>query len=211
MRVLLTGGSGGLGGAITEEFRKHGHVVYKPTRAELDLAGKVSLKYTDFDVVICNAGINPIKPIANITSEEVMKVNYTSHLEIVQQCLPFMINQGFGRIVSVGSIWIDTAKPGRLAYSASKNALHSMTKAIVAEHGRDGIIANTVSPGYILTDLTKQNNTPEEIERLREVIPVGSLGLPNEVAKLVYSLTFDNQYIAGQNIVIDGGFSCATY
>jgi len=211
MKVLVTGGSRGLGRSIANEFSKHGHVVYKPTREDIDLNNKVSLKFTDFDAVICNAGINPIKSITEISSEDVMRVNYTSHLEIIQQCLPFMIKQGFGRVVNIGSIWIDTAKPGRLAYSVSKSALHNLTKAITAEHARDGIIANTVSPGFILTDLTKQNNTPKDIKRLKSIIPVGRLGLPDEVAKLVYSLTFDNQYIAGQNIIIDGGFSCTTY
>lgn len=211
MRVLVTGGSRGLGKAIAKEFSKHGHVVYKPTRQDLDLTGKMSLKFAEFDAVICNAGINTIKSITEISDEEVMRVNYTSHLEIIQQCLPFMVKQGFGRIVNIGSIWIDSAKPGRLAYSASKSALHALTKAITAEYGSDGVIANTVSPGFILTDLTKQNNSPDDIERLERSIPVGSLGLPTDVAKLVYSLTFDNRYIAGQNIIIDGGFSCVTY
>lgn len=211
MRVLITGGSRGLGEAIANEFGKHGHVVYKPTRQDLDLTGKVSLKFAEFDVVICNAGINPLKPITEISDEEVMRVNYTSHLEIVQQCLPFMIKQRYGRIVNIGSIWIDTAKPERLAYSASKAALHALTRSITAEHGSDGVIANTVSPGFILTDLTKQNNSPDDIKRLEKSIPLGRLGLPEDVAKLVYSLTFNNHYIAGQNITIDGGFSCATY
>ncbi len=211
MRVLVTGGSRGLGKAIAKEFSKHGHVVYKPTRQDIDLTGKVSLRFAEFDAVVCNAGINPIKPITEISDEEVMRVNYTSHLEIVQQCLPFMVKQGFGRIVNIGSVWIGTAKPGRLAYSASKSALHALTKSITAEYGSNGIIANTVSPGFILTDLTRQNNSPDDIERLEKSIPVGRLGMPEEVARLVYSLTFDNRYIAGQNITIDGGFSCTTY
>ena len=211
MRVLVTGGSRGLGEAIVNEFSKNGHIVYRPTREDIDLTGKVSLKLTNFDAVICNAGINPIKPITEISDEEVMRVNYTSHLEIVQQCLPFMAKQGFGRIVNIGSVWIDIAKPGRLAYSASKSALHALTRAITAEYASEGVIANTVSPGFILTDLTKQNNTPEDIKRLEKSIPIGRLGMPDEVAKLVYNLTFDNHYIAGQNITIDGGFSCTTY
>jgi 3-oxoacyl-[acyl-carrier protein] reductase len=211
MRVLVTGGSRGIGEAIVKEFNKHGHVVYSPTREDINLANNVLLKHTEFDAIICNAGINPIKSTIEISDEEVMRVNYISHLEIIQQCLPYMVKQGFGRIVNIGSIWINTAKPGRLAYSASKSALHSLTKAITAEYTQNGIIANTVSPGFILTDLTKQNNTLEDIKKLEQNIPVGRLGLPNEVAKLVYNLTVDNNYIAGQNIIIDGGFSCTTY
>lgn len=211
MRVLLTGGSGGIGNAIAREFEKHGHVVYTPTRSDIDLSKEVKLKFVDFDIVVCNAGINPIKPITDISDEEVMRVNYTSHLEIVQQCLPYMIGQGWGRIVNIGSIWIDTAKPGRLAYSASKAALHSLTKFITAEYAVNGVIANTISPGYVMTELTHKNNTPEELGKIRERIPVKRLGLPIEIAKLAYNLTIDNQYIAGQNIIIDGGYSCVTY
>lgn len=211
MRVLLTGGSGAIGDAIAKEFRKHGHVVYAPTRSDIDLSKEVKLKFADFDIVICNAGVNPVKPITDISDEEVMRVNYTSHLEMVQQCLPFMIGQGWGRVINIGSIWMDIAKPGRLAYSASKNALHSLTRFITAEYGVNGVIANTISPGYIMTDMTRQNNTQEELAAITEQIPVKRLGLPIEVAKLAYNLSVDNQYIAGQNIVIDGGFSCTTY
>jgi 3-oxoacyl-[acyl-carrier protein] reductase len=211
MRVLVTGGSRGIGKAIVDEFQKHGHIVYSPTREDIDLSNKISLKFTEFDVIINNAGINPIKPVTEISSEEVIRVNYLSPLEITQQCLPFMIHQNYGRIINIGSIWIDLAKPGRLAYSASKNALHSLTKALTAEYAQYNILSNTVSPGFILTDLTTQNNTNEELDELAENIPVKRLGLPKEIAKLTYLLSIENTYISGQNIIIDGGYSCTTY
>jgi 3-oxoacyl-[acyl-carrier protein] reductase len=211
MRVLVTGGSRGIGQAITKEFEKHGHVVYRPTREDIDLTKSVSLKFIEFDIIINNAGINPLKSVIDISDDDVMKVNYLAPLSIIQQCLPFMIKQNYGRIVNIGSIWIDTAKPNRLAYSASKSALHALTKAVTAEYAQHNILANTVSPGFILTDLTRQNNTAQEIEVLREKIPAKRLGVPEEIAKLVYILTVDNGYIAGQNIIIDGGFSCTTY
>jgi NAD(P)-dependent dehydrogenase (short-subunit alcohol dehydrogenase family) len=211
MRVLVTGGSRGIGKAIVNKFEKHGYVVYSPTREDINLSNKVSLKFKEFDIIINNAGINPIKPVTEISNEEVMRVNYLSPLEIVQQCLPFMINQNYGRIINIGSIWIDSAKPGRLAYSASKNALHSLTKALTAEYAQYNILSNTISPGFIGTDLTYQNNTKEEIALLSKQIPVGRLGLPEEIAKLVYTLSVENNYIAGQNIIIDGGYSCTVY
>jgi 3-oxoacyl-[acyl-carrier protein] reductase len=122
-----------------------------------------------------------------------------------------MVHQKYGRIINIGSIWIDLAKPGRLAYSASKNALHSLTKALTAEYAQYNILSNTISPGFILTDLTTQNNTPEELEKLKENIPIKRLGLPSEIAKLVYLLSIENTYISGQNIKIDGGYLCTTY
>jgi NAD(P)-dependent dehydrogenase (short-subunit alcohol dehydrogenase family) len=211
MKVLVTGGSRGIGKAIVDLFIHNGHSVSSPTRSELDLTQPINLQDREFDIVINCAGINPIKTLDWIHDNEVMMVNYLSPLEIIQQCLPYMVEKQYGRIINIGSIWIDTAKPGRLAYSASKNALHALTKAITAEYGHWGILANTVSPGFIETELTFQNNTPDEILKMIHNIPANRLGKPEEVAKLVYQLTIENTFISGQNIIIDGGFSCTTY
>lgn len=211
MKVLVTGGSRGIGKAIVNLFVANGHSVYSPTREELDLTQPINLERRDFDIVVNCAGINPIKTLDWVDDNDVMVVNYISPLGIVQQCLPHMVDQQYGRIINIGSIWIDTAKPGRLAYSASKNALHALTKAITAEYGHYNILTNTVSPGFIETELTMQNNTPEEILKMLHNVPASRLGKPEEVARLVYQLTVENTFISGQNIIIDGGFSCTTY
>lgn len=211
MNVLVTGGSRGIGKAIVDIFANNGHSVYSPTRKELDLSQPIKLNNCEFDIVINCAGINPIKKLEDISGDEVMRVNYFSPLEIIQQCIPYMINNHYGRIINIGSIWIDLMKPGRLAYSASKNALHSLTKSITAEYGHFNILTNTISPGFIETDLTYQNNTQEQLDSLACLIPLGRLGTPEEVAKITYQLTVDNNYISGQNIIIDGGYSCTIY
>jgi NAD(P)-dependent dehydrogenase (short-subunit alcohol dehydrogenase family) len=135
--------------------------------------------------------------------KDLKNVKY-SYLKIIV----LLINKKFGRIVNIGSIWSHISKEKRAAYSASKSALESLARSITSEYGRFGIIANTVSPGFILTDLTKQNNTDEEMALLKNTVPLNKLGEPNQVAELVYFLCNNNNYIAGQNITIDGGYTC---
>ena len=211
MNVLITGASRGIGQTIANLFLDKGHAVWIPTREELDLSKPVNLKNRQFDIVINNAGINPLKPIDQITDQEVMMVNYTSPFEIIQQCLPYMVKQNYGRIINIGSIWIDIAKPKRAAYSASKSALHSLTKSLTSEYAFNNILTNTISPGFIGTALTYQNNTKEELTLLSAQVPVGRLGTTEEIAKLVYFLTIENTFITGQNITIDGGYTCTTF
>lgn len=211
MKVLITGGSRGIGKSIVDFFTSKGHTVWAPSREVLDLSKPIKLDSPEFDIIVNNAGVNPLKFIRNISNDEVLRVNYLAPLEIIQQCLPYMVEQNYGRIINIGSIWIDTAKPKRASYSASKSALHSLTKSLTAEYAHEGILSNTISPGFIGTDLTYQNNTKEEIALLTGQIPVGRLGYPEEVARLTYQLTIENTFISGQNIKIDGGYSCTTY
>lgn len=206
-RILVTGGSGAIGSAIVHKFSNVGHIVYAPTREELDLTSTPKLTDTKFDVVINNAGINPLNDMLN-ADDMVMQVNYLSPLRIVQQCLPHMIENGYGRILNIGSIWVEQTKKNRSAYSASKAALDAMSRSITAEYAQHNILANTLSPGFVDTPLTHKNNSESEIETLRSQIPVRRLASPNEIADYVYMLTIKNTYISGQNIVIDGGFSC---
>lgn len=208
MKVMVTGGSGGIGSAIVNEFSLRGHEVYAPSRTELNLAADPVLTNSTFDIVINNAGINPLRLISDISDLEVMQVNYLAPLRIIQQCLPHMVVNRYGRIVNIGSVWVNLSRQKRGAYSASKSALDSLARSITAEYAQYNILANTVSPGFIETELTRKNNSPEELVKIQNDIPVGRLGAPTEIAKLVYTLTVDNTYISGQNIIIDGGFSC---
>ena len=208
MRVLVTGGSRGIGKEICNIFIKKGHEVIAPTRDELDLSKPITANYDKIDILVNNAGVNRIKSILEADDLETMQINYFSPLSLFKNCLPHMQKQYYGRVVNVGSIWVDFAKPGRSSYSASKNALQSLSKAITAEYANYNILANTVSPGFVLTDMTMQNNSEDDLRNIRSKIPLGRLGNPNEIACLVYFLSVGNSYISGQNIVIDGGYSC---
>jgi len=208
MKVLVTGSSKGIGKQIVDLFNINGHDVYAPNRDQIDLSKDFKLNRIDFDVIINNAGINPLNTIEEMDQELVMKVNYYSPLKIIQQCLPYMIQQRSGHIINIGSIWSNIGKERRAAYSASKSALESLARSITSEYGKYGILANTVSPGFILTDLTKQNNTEDQIKDLEKNIPLNRLGTVNDIANFVYFLATQNSYITGQNIIIDGGYSC---
>jgi 3-oxoacyl-[acyl-carrier protein] reductase len=208
MKVIITGGSRGIGLSIKTLFEKMGHNVYSPTRNELDLSKDFKLNDNTFDVIINNAGINPLNNIMDMDQEIVMQTNYYAPLKILKDCIPYMINQNYGRIVNIGSIWSHISKEKRAAYSASKSALESLSRSIMSEYGKYNILANTVSPGFIFTDLTINNNSVDQIEELKSSIPLNKLGNTEDVAKLVYHLTIENNYIAGQNIIIDGGYSC---
>jgi 3-oxoacyl-[acyl-carrier protein] reductase len=218
MIVLLTGGSRGIGKGIKDFFEKHNHIVLSPLKKEMDLSNLDHVKsylttIKDVDIIINNAGVNCLNSVESETIESLNKtlsVNYLSPFVICQHFLPLLKNKKYGRIVNIGSIWIDYAKNLRGGYSASKNALHSLTKTIVSEFSEYNILCNTISPGYILTDLTLQNNTKEDLENIKNQIPLKRLGNTDEIAKLVYFLTIENTYINGQNITIDGGYSCTS-
>jgi 3-oxoacyl-[acyl-carrier protein] reductase len=208
MKVLLTGGSRGIGKSIVKIFQKNNHSVYFPSREELDLSKEIILNSTNFDIIINCAGINPIKDFDSALEKEVMNINYFSPLNIIKQCLPYMIKNKYGRIVNIGSIWINLSKQGRSAYSASKNALDSISRSLTSEYAHNNILCNTVSPGFTDTELTKQNNSEEEILDIIKNIPVKKMCTTESIAELVYFLTVQNSYITGQNIIIDGGYSC---
>lgn len=218
MVVLLTGGSRGIGKSIKDFFEGYGHIVLSPSKKEMDLSNLENVKsylttIDDVDIIINNAGVNYLNNIENETIESLNKtlnINYLSPFIICQHFLPLLKNKNYGRIINIGSIWINYAKTLRGGYSASKNALHSLTKTIVSEYSEYNILCNTISPGYILTDLTLQNNTKEDLEIIKNQIPQKRLGNTEEIAKLVYFLTIENTYINGQNITIDGGYSCTS-
>jgi 3-oxoacyl-[acyl-carrier protein] reductase len=209
MRALVTGGSRGIGKAIVDQFILKGIDVYSPTKQELNLLDPdICLTNPNFDIVVNCAGINLLNELIKTSPKEIMQVNYFSPFKIIQQCLPYMINKKYGRIVNIGSILGNLSKPNRSSYSASKSALNSLSKSVTAEYSNYNILCNTISPGYINTELTYQNNTAEELLNISKNIPLTRLGNVDEIAKLVYFLTIHNTYITGQNIIIDGGYSC---
>ena len=218
--VLITGASRGIGKATKEIYEKNGWDVIAPTRSEMDLSDPESVtNYCDdliqrdirISAIVNNAGINEINEIDNVPYDEMrqmLQVDLESPIIILNKLVPMLKAQGKGRIVNIGSIWAVVSKPGRAMYSAAKNGIHGITNALALELGPHGILVNTVCPGFTLTELTRKNNTDEEIASISAGIPVRRMAEPDEIGKLIYYLgSFENTYITGQKIAIDGGYS----
>lgn len=217
-KVLVTGGSRGIGKAIAEKFREHGYEVAAPTRQELDLLNEKSIedyvtahKEEGFDVIVNNAGINDIHEVEDITDEEIermMATNLVAPIKLLRGFTGSMKKNNYGRIVNIASIWAVVSKSGRLVYSATKNGIHGVTNTLAVELAENNILVNTVCPGFTMTELTVKNNTPEEIAHISADIPMKRMARPEEIAEVVYFLCSEqNTYLTGQKIAVDGGYT----
>ena len=216
-RVLITGGSRGIGKAITQCYLNAGHEVILPGRDELDLASETSVnefivanQEKEFDVLINNAAENRISPIKDLPTaawQRMLMINLTAPFLLTKMVTPHMVQQGWGRIVNLSSCYSLVSRIGRAAYSSTKSGLNALTRTAALEYAENNVLVNAVCPGFVETDLTHQNNNPEQLQALCQQIPLKRLGKPEEVADMVFYLGSDrNSYITGQIIIIDGGF-----
>ena len=219
LSALVTGGSRGIGAEIVKLLSEAGCVVYAPTRQELDLANLKSVEefadgHKDItpDILILNAGQNMPKNIEDVTTShwlQTFDTNINSSFLLIREFVPRMATKTRGWVTAISSCYSERSREGRAPYSASKAALNSLIRSTALEFATSGILANAVAPGFVLTDLTRQNNTPEGIQQLESRIPLGRLATPSEIARfVVYLSTPTNTYISGQFVAIDGGFLC---
>lgn len=168
-------------------------------------------KFTTIDCIVNNAGINRLNYIHETVNEDwqdMINVNLTLPFRLLQQITPIMIKNKFGRIVNISSIFGKISREKRSIYSATKFGIHGLTVGASNDLARYNVLVNTVSPGFIDTDLTRKNLSNEEINILAETIPTGRLGETKDISTVIAFLLSDlNQYITGQNIIIDGGFT----
>jgi len=169
------------------------------------------LKDRQVDILVNNAGINKIGEFTTIDIDDfdrILKVNLRTPFQLCQAVIPYMTKKGWGRIVNMTSIFGNITKEYRAPYSTSKFGLDGMTAALAAEVAEMGILANSIGPGFIDTELTRNVLGKKGIEELRDRIPIKRLGQANEIASLVsWLVSNENSYMSGQNLMIDGGFS----
>ena len=172
------------------------------------------------DILVNNAGITIDKVAAKMSDDDwhkVLDINLSGAFFIAQAALEHMMERGTGRIISVSSVIGETGNIGQVNYAASKSGLFGLTKSLAREaifhlekSGRTegegaGVTVNAVTPGYVETDMV--SGMPEKaLDRVRSRIPIGRLGRPEEVARVVAFLAADDSaYITGQVWAVNGG------
>ena len=140
------------------------------------------------DICVNNAGINIVHDFCEVSFEEFIKVqqiNVFGPRQILSVVVPKMKSQNYGRIVNIASIWSVINRPGRSSYGISKNAIHGLTKALSIELAQYNIMVNSVSPGFTMTELTKNTNTKEQLVELAGKVAARRLAEPQEQANVV--------------------------
>jgi 3-oxoacyl-[acyl-carrier protein] reductase len=215
--ALVTGASRGIGKSIEEQLKKDGMRVLTPTHQELDLLSNKSIdgflaSLTEpVDVLVNDAGINRLTQtnFSDVDLEDTLQVNLIAPMRLTRGLIPGMTQRKYGRIVNISSIWSVVSKPGRITYAVSKTGLNGFTRSIAVEVAPFDILVNAVAPGYTNTELTRKNNTEQDLQKIRKTIPIQRLAEPLEIARLVSFLCSEkNSYLTGQCLIIDGGYSC---
>lgn len=236
MLAIVTGGTGGIGYEICRELKSKGYNViatcksidtrtqtvnaleqYSVTVEEVDV--------TDFEkcnsfiknlvalgsppqILINNAGItkdSTLKKMSKIEWEQVIDVNLNGIFNMTKACIEPMIENKFGRIINISSVNGLKGQFGQCNYSATKAAIHGFTKSLAQEVAKKGVTVNCISPGYIETEMTAKIK-PEILEAIKKQIPIGHLGKPRDIARVVSFLADqESSFITGSDFPINGG------
>ena len=228
--ILVTGASNGIGKSIADEFyRLGGNVIGTSTsknfkkknflllkvnffkKKELDFFCNF-IKKTKIDILVNNAGINKIDTINNLNlrdNDDILYINLKIPTLLTKIISTKMIKQNDGKIINISSIFGTISKSKRSSYSSSKFGLIGLTKSTALDLAKNNILVNSISPGFIKTKLTEKILKKNGIKKISKIIPIKRLGKVNEISYLtIFLASRYNTYITGQNIIIDGGFTC---
>lgn len=164
-------------------------------------------KFKKIDILVNNAGISLDGLFTDVSEEmwqKIINVNLNSVFNCTQEVLKYMIKEKSGRIINISSIWGETGASCEVAYSTTKAAINGMTKALAKEVGLSNIRVNAIAPGIINTDMNSRLSY-EELEQIKEQIPLNRIGNTKDIARCVKWLVED-EYTTGQIISINGGW-----
>jgi len=235
--ALVTGASGGLGGAIARALHGQGAVVaVSGTRREAldqlaaelkervhvlacNLADKQEVealvpaaeeRMGKLDIMVANAGItrdNLLVQLSDAAWEEVIAVNLSASFRLVRAAVKGMMRRRFGRIIGVTSVVAVTGNAGQANYAAAKAGMIGLIKSLALEYARRNITANCIAPGFIATPMTDKLNEKQR-EAILARVPAGRLGVAGDVAAAtVYLASDEAAYVTGQTLHVNGGMA----
>jgi acetoacetyl-CoA reductase len=174
----------------------------------VDAFTKASEQFGPIDVLVNNAGITRDRMFLKMTPDDwraVIDTNLNSMFNVTKQVVPGMVEKGWGRIIQISSVNGEKGQAGQTNYSAAKAGMHGFTMALAQELASKGVTVNTVSPGYIGTDMVKAIK-PEVLEKIVATIPVKRLGTPEEIGSIVAWLAGeDSGFTTGADFSCNGG------
>ena len=200
---------------VQEEIQKHlpGHCTLVPgdvgSPADVrQIFEKIYQICPCLDVLVNNAGIAHMGLLTDMTDSEwqrLLDTNLSSVFYCCRSAIPPMVTRKQGRIISISSMWGTVGASCEAAYSAAKSGIHGLTRALAKELAPSGIQVNAIACGVIDTAMNGWLS-PEVNQELKEEIPTGRFGTPEEVADLVWQISHAPHYMTGQIIGIDGGY-----
>ncbi len=174
----------------------------------VDAFGKAKAEHGSIDVLVNNAGITRDRMFLKMSRDDwdaVIGTNLTSMFNVTKQVVADMVEKGWGRIIQISSVNGAKGQAGQTNYSAAKAGMHGFSMALALEMASKGVTVNTVSPGYIGTDMVKAIK-PEVLEKIVATIPVKRLGTPDEIGSIVGWLASDESgFTTGAEFAVNGG------
>jgi acetoacetyl-CoA reductase len=169
---------------------------------------KAKAEHGPIDVLVNNAGITRDRMFLKMSPDDwkaVIDTNLNSMFNVTKQVVPDMVERGWGRIIQISSVNGEKGQAGQTNYSAAKAGMHGFTMALAQEVASKGVTVNTVSPGYIGTDMVRAIK-PEVLEKIVATIPVKRLGTPEEIGSIVAWLASeDSGFATGADFSVNGG------